>query len=315
MSSNVTDIIGAGDLGGGLIPIEYATQIIQTAPKTSVILSRARRVPMSSRTRTQPVLDSMPIAWWVGGDTGLKQTTKQKWDGITLTAEELAAIVAVPEAVIQDSAVPIWPEVMPRLAEAIGYKLDSAALFGTDKPNSFPTAVIPAAITAGNKISEGTNTDFAADVAAMGEKLATEGFSVDGFASRPGLNWKLIRSRTSEGEPIYTPAIAGVSPSTLYGFPLNEVTNGAWDPAQAELIAADWTNFVVGVRQDINFKILDQAVISDDTGKVILNLAQQDSVALRVTFRAGFAIANPVTRVQSDKTKRFPAGVITPKGV
>ena len=30
---------------------------------------------------------------------------------------------------------------------------------------------------------------------------------------------------------------------------------------------------VLGIRQDMSWKLLDQAVISDDTGKVIYNLA------------------------------------------
>ena len=64
------------------------------------------------------------------------------------------------------------------------------------------------------------------------------------------------------------------------------------------MIAADWTNFVVGIRQDITYKWLDQAVISDDDGKVILNLAQQDCTAMRVVFRAGFQVANPINSVE-----------------
>ena len=32
MTSNVNSIITSGDLGGGLIPTEYATQIIRTLP-------------------------------------------------------------------------------------------------------------------------------------------------------------------------------------------------------------------------------------------------------------------------------------------
>ena len=61
--------------------------------------------------------------------------------------------------------------------------------------------------------------------------------------------------------------------------------------------------------------MLDQAVITDDNGKVILNLAQQDCVAMRVTFRVGFQIANPINDVQSDASKRFPAYVLAPASV
>ena len=206
MASTVNSIITSGDLGGGLIPTEYATQIIQDAPKSSVSLTRMRQIRMSTRTRTQPVLDSKPIAYWVGGDTGLKQTTKMKWSGLSITAEELAAIVPIPEAVIADSGIPIWPEVMPRLASALGYKLDQATLFGVDKPSSFPDGIIPQAIAAHNTLTQGK--DLAKDVASMGQKLAEQGFAMNGFASKPGLNWELIGLRNANGTPIYVPSLA-----------------------------------------------------------------------------------------------------------
>jgi hypothetical protein len=42
--------------------------------------------------------------------------------------------------------------------------------------------------------------------------------------------------------------------------------------------------------------MLDQAVITDDLGKMVYNLPQQDMLALRVVARFGFAIAKPVSR-------------------
>jgi hypothetical protein len=67
---------------------------------------------------------------------------------------------------------------------------------------------------------------------------------------------------------------------------------------------------IVGVRQDMEFKILDQAVITDSTGQIIFNLAQQDMKALRVTFRVGYTIANRINR--EDRTgSSCPVSVIT----
>lgn len=317
MASNVNDIITASDLGntgGALIPTQYANQIIQNAPATSSIFMHATPVPLSSRQRTQPVLSALPYAYWVNGDTGLKQTTKQQWENLTITAEEMAAIVPIPEALINDSAIPLWPEIMPRLGAALGSLLDKAALFGVNKPASFPTGLVPGAIAAGNYVVHDTSgkSDLAAEVATLGKKLAGEGFAANAFCAEPGFNWQLVGLRDSTGRPIYVPSLAESAPSTLYGYPFHEATNGAWDSSKATFLGADWSKVVYGVRQDITYKLLDQAVITDDDGKVILNLAQQDSVALRVVFRVGFQIANPVTELESDKTKRFPAAVIVP---
>ena len=60
MADNFSSQILRGDLGGALIPDEISQEIIQTLPQSSVLLTRARRVPMSSKKKTQPVLASLP---------------------------------------------------------------------------------------------------------------------------------------------------------------------------------------------------------------------------------------------------------------
>ena len=297
------------------IPETVSTEIIQTLPQESVALTRMKRATMSTKTMKQPVLATLPEAYWLNGDTDLKQTTHAEWGQLTITAEEMAVLVPVPNAVIDDSSIAIWSETQPLLREAIGKKLDAAVLFGTDKPASFPAAVIPAAIAAGNTVVEGTGKDFGVDVATLGKLLADDGFAANGFASAPGLNWKLIGTRDVNGQPIYGPSFAQGQPGTLYGYPLNEVANGAWDSTVAELLAADWAKFVIGVRQDMTFDLFDQMVISDASGKVVFNAAQQDSKVMRVVFRVGFQTANPMTRLNSNSATRYPAGVITPKKV
>lgn len=296
---------------GPTVPEPVANEVIKELPHASVLLNRARQIRMSSKTLKQPILSALPDAYWVNGDSGLKQTTKAEWGSQTITAEELAALVVVPDALFDDSNIPIWDEVRPLLVEAIGRKVDQAGLFGVDKPASWPTAVVPAAIAAGNTVASGTGADIAADVAALGGLVAEDGFAINGFASRPGLGWQLVGMRDGNGAPLYTPSLSAGAPAGLYGYPLNEVTNGSWDADEADLIAADWSKFIVGVRQDITFDISKDGVISDADGKVIVNAYQQDSKILRVVFRVGFQVANPVTRVGG--VTRYPAAVLTPE--
>ena len=311
---NYNDAIARTDLGnGGIIPVQYATEIIKNSPKSSVLLTRGRRVTMTSKERVQPVLNLFPQAYWVNGDTGLKQTTKQQWGDLKMTAEELAVIVPVPDAIIADSSIDLWGEITPAISEAMGKLIDQAGIFGVGKPSTWPTAIVPGAEAADNTVEAGTGPDLADDIAALGEMMAEQGYSVNGFASQPGLQWKLRRLRASDGTPIYQSQLNTSGVSGLYGFPLNEVENGAWDATEAMLLAADWGNFLVGMRQDVTYKWLDQAVISDGDGKVILNLAQQDCTALRVVMRVGFQIANPINDVEPTAANRYPAAVLVPK--
>lgn len=303
------NIIGRSDLAPQMIPDQEVTQIIQMAPEQSVMLANARKVRLSSKQYKQPVLSTLPDAYWVNGDTGLKQTTKADWDGLTITAEELAVIVPIPDAVVQDSKINLWGEIRPLIAEAIGKKVDQAAIFNVDKPSSWPTAIVPAATAAGNYVVRGTGADLGVDVASLGAKVAKQGYGINGFISKPGIQWELVGLRDLNNQPVYTP-LAGSTAHGLYGYALNEVMNGAWDATEAELVALDWSKQLIGIRQDVTYEIFSEGVISDADGKVLLNLMQQDTKALRVVFRVGYQVAKPKTRVQGQTA--YPGGVILP---
>lgn len=306
------NVIGRADLTDVLVPDQVIKEVIQTDPKESVLLTRARRVPLSSKKAKQPVLDTLPDAYWVDGDSGMKQTTKAIWGQTSIAAEELAVIVPIPNAVVDDAGIPLWDEVKPLLREAIGAKVDAAGIFGDDKPASWPAAIIPGAIAAGNVVqSDPATADLGVDIANVGRGVAQDGFAVSGFLAEPGAGWFVRGIRDSNGRPIYTDPTETSGPR-LYGFSLDEVTTGGWDPEVATIVGVDWTKVIVGVRQDVTFDLFSEGVISDDAGKVVLNLMQQDSKALRVVMRVGFTVANPNTRVNPNNATRYPAGVVTP---
>lgn len=297
--------------GDPLIPEPVAAEVIKALPKASALLTLARRTTMSSKSNRQPVLSVLPTAYWVNGDTGLKQTSYADWKNVTLIAEELAVLLPIPDAYFEDSQVPIWDEVKPLLVEAIGAKLDAAGLFGTDAPATFPDGVYLHAVAAGNTVVKGHDTtDIAENAAEVAEKIALDGFSANGFATKPGMQWQLVRLRNSEGTPIYSPSLSEGGPQGLYGFPLKEVANGAWDASEAEMIIGDWSKAIVGVRKDITFTKHTDGVISDDSGVVVFNAMQQDASIYRCVFRCAFALANPATRLNASEASRSPFGIL-----
>ncbi|MFR4123076.1 MAG: phage major capsid protein, partial [Clostridium sp.] len=100
MAVNITNRADAE----ALIREQIVSTIFQDAPKQSVFMGMARKLPnMTSKQTRIRVLDFLPTAYWVDGDTGMKQTTRQAWDNVYLTAGELAVIVPIPEAVFDDA--------------------------------------------------------------------------------------------------------------------------------------------------------------------------------------------------------------------
>src|SRR5690606_4401677 len=187
--NNLIDRSGAETL----IPVEQAREIIQGLPQDSVALSMFRQVRMSSKVRQQPVLSALPSAHWVNGDTGLKQTTDMGWGSKQMVAEELAVIVPIPEAVLDDADYDIFGEVRPRLVEAFGEKIDAAVLFGTEKPASWTDpAIVPGAVAAGNTVALGTSTvDFVDDINEVMALVEDDDYDVNGFAARRRIRARL----------------------------------------------------------------------------------------------------------------------------
>ncbi|MEE0709909.1 MAG: phage major capsid protein [Gemmiger sp.] len=287
-----------------LIHDQLMTTVFQEAPKNSIVMQLGRKLPnMTSKQTRVPVLSMLPMAYWVGGDTGMKQTSRQQWENVYITAGELAVIVPIPEAVLEDASFDIMGEVIPRVNESIGMKFDEAAIFGGDRPPEWQNDIITLARQAGNNVSGGITFDTIMGQDGMFGKVEEAGYIVDGVIAAMRSRAALRGIKDDTSRPIFMPSMQDRTRYMLDGAPVYFPENGCFDPAVAQMVAGNWRQLVWAMRQDIETKILDQAVIQDpSTKEIVYNLAQQDMIALRVTFRAGFAVPNPATRLNSART-------------
>lgn len=308
-----------------LIREQIINSIMQDAPKSSVFMQLARRLPnMTSKQTTIPVLDVLPTAYWVNGEPGWKQTSHAAWDNVKLTAAELAVIVPIPEAVLDDSSFDIIGEITPRIVEAIGQRVDAAVIFGQGKPEEWGMDLVSRARTAGNNVANTVGEDLYDRLLGEGGvfgKVEEDGYGVNGVISALSTKSKLRGLRTADGLPIFKSDMQGSTQYALDGEPMYFPENGSFDTSVAQLIAGDWTQAVYAIRQDITTKILTEGVIQDPaTKEIVYNLAQQDMIALRVVFRMGWAVANPATRLNEDRTGFMfaylePATAVTTRAV
>ncbi|HYJ33847.1 MAG TPA: phage major capsid protein [Candidatus Binatia bacterium] len=295
-----------------LIPEEVSKEMLGKATEQSAVLQMFRRVPVGRAQVRFPVLSALPVAYWVTGDTGLKQTTEVNWTNKYLNIEEIATIMPVPDNVLADVDANIWDEAMPLLTEAMARTLDSAVFFGTNAPASFPTNINAAVTAAGNDTTEGsaaTAGGYFGDVDQVYGAVEADGFDVKGWVAATSAKSKLRTARDSQGRKLDTGRVSGAV-DTLDGMPIAYPMRGLWPTASGSprLFGGDWDQFVVGVRQDITMKVLDQAVIQDNTGAIVYNLPQQDMTAIRLTFRVGWQVSNTINNDQPVEADRYPVG-------
>ena len=285
---------------------DLVAEIIQGVTKQSAALRMFRRLPnMSSNIMRMRVLDALPMAYWVNDSTnnGRKNVTNAAWANKYIVPAEIAVIVPIKEDVLDDASIDIWGEIRPRLVEAIGKKIDQAIFVGVDKPSAWRADLLSSIAQAGAYVPQASGTTLYSAINDAMVKVEESGYNPSGIVGGVDVKGKFRMMLDTSGQPI--------KGTEIDELPKAYIDNGAWDKSKAQMIIGDFTQAVYSIRQDITYKVLDQAIIQNPSdGEIMYNLAQEDMVALRVVMRLGWEIPNPITALQPDETVRFPFAAV-----
>lgn len=308
-----------------LIDPEVSTEIIQdVAAGGSQVMPLMRGLPnMSTKQKTIKVLNALPSSYFVSGATGSsapgrKPMASVEWADKTITAEELAVIVPIPEELLEDTDYDVWGEIKPLLVEAFGVTIDAALLHSTNKPASWPVGVVAGATAAGMTVAEGSVGDDLYDDLLVADGLFAKvegiGYEVEASVAGVVMQGKLRGVRDDVGQPIFKrEGMQGKTSYYLDGTPVRFPKTGALDTDEALMISGAWSKLVYAMRKDITYKILTEATIQNVvTGEIEYNLAQQDMVALRAVMRLGWQVPNPISRMEQTAASRYPVAILTP---
>lgn len=317
-----------------LIPEEVSNELLDGVAGINPLMQLSRRLQNMNRAQKRlPVMSALATAYFVSGDTGQKQTSEVNWANKYIDAEELAVIIPIPESVLDDADYDIWAQIRPELEKAFSLAITQAVLFGTNIPATWTTNLGAAGIKAG-AVAASQSLSLAAygDIyeAILGEKsdgtdgvfmaVEADGFMVTGNVAHVSMKGKLRNLRepvwngsalVNTGMPIFKSSVQGAAPYELDGSPIFFPDDGSMDASAALMISGQWSQLVYAMRQDITYKILTEAVIQDGAGNIVYNLAQQDMVALRAVMRLGFALPNPLNRMNANSATRYPFAVLT----
>jgi hypothetical protein len=272
-----------------LVPEEVSKEMLGKATEKSAVLQMFRPVPVGRAQVRFPVLSPSrsPTSWRRHRSP---QTTEINWANKFMNVEEIAAIMPVPDNVIADVDANIWDEAMPLLA-------------GGGRPHPRP----------GRPLRH-ERPELVADERPVGAHqrrqqrhrgLRGHGGRILRRHRRPVRQGRgrrlrrhrLGRRRLRQEQAPHRPRLAGPQARRRPGLRrrrhprrlrdrLPDARPLAHHVGSPRLFGGDWSQFVVGVRQDITWRVLDQAVIQDNTGAIVYNLAQQKMVALN-RFRVG----------------------------
>lgn len=266
----------------GFVPTEIAPGIMKDIARGSSILKLAKVEPMTSDTKKFNVLAEGPGAYWVEEGKRI-QTSKARWIFPIMTAKKIAVIIPVTKEKLKDAKIDVFTELKESIAEAMYQAIDAACLFGTNSP--FAKNIFDSAIAADNFIIDGASS-LDLDISDVMAKVE-ETTDVNGFVAHNGMKNRLRKLRDANGNQLF---ITGTDTKEFYNEAIEFVRTAAWDKTKADVVAADWTKALVGIRDGIEYEVLTEATLQgtvDADGKPI-SLAEQDLIGLKVTMRLGF---------------------------
>jgi HK97 family phage major capsid protein len=294
-----------GDFAG-VIPRDYSAQIIEEATQASAALTLGQRLPMGTRITELPIPKNFPKAEWVTAPTTQDGSGRKPYTSIGLqpqviTAEEVAAVIAIPDVYLEDNEINLWNFCRPRLAEAIGVAVDDAMLFGAAgaTPPSFPTGGVAGVAQVVNPATASDAVDAVNKAMALVE---ADGLAVTGHAADLVVKSRLRGVRDETGALLLGTEQAGqTARPTLYGVPIAYNPFTQLGVAAPDFITGAWQYLIIGVRQDIRFKIDPSGVIFGTTTTNSVSGFTDNVTPMKVWARFGCAIVQP-------PTVRRPAG-------
>lgn len=250
------------------------------ALRAQMVLSRAgcRTIPMENGTLSLArVVDDPTISWHA--ENAALGTGDPTFGAINLNAKTCVCLVRLSLELSQDSA-NIEQILQSTINSAMATAIDSAGLVGV----AVDAAAAPAGVmnlanrNTVTSIGAPTSWDFVVDgmYELMLDNVPAE--SIGGLIAHPAV-WKKMRKLktgiTNDNTPLTMPAEVAALPK--YWTTAAPLTGGT----TAKGIIADWRDLIMGVRKDINVRILSEAFMGSNLQVAILAYARVDFAATR----------------------------------
>lgn len=285
------------DANAGItIPSELLAEVLRFIPLYGVCRRDMRYLPFGGpgNSRNITALAASIRVFWTG-EGAKKKSTQPTFSPVIQTLKKLAAICPMTEEILEDTLIPLNSLLGELFAEAIGVEEDYQFLAGVGTP--WTGILNNGSVNFTYQGVAGTANVTADDILNMKVGLPAAARVNAKYYFNPDTEVLLQQLKDLTGRYILQQPTDD-APGKLWGRPY-ELTDAL--PAPDTVAAGDpWIIFgdlkkcaILGDKQQIRVKVLEEATITDVDDQTAINLAEQDEIALRVVERVGYVLALP----------------------
>lgn len=285
--------------GNELVPTYVASEIVRIAGANGLARRYGRIWPMQGANVSVPTADSVS-AYRLSAD-GDKITSSQPTTGaLSLASKTVGVLVPVSRKLLQNATVQVVDMINMLAGEALAKLEDQWALLGlANGEGIFRTSGVPG-VTLGSGLTDYSDVEP--------EDLLDAIDQVDDNIGADRLRWVLSRSVLnalrkkravvgSDNQGFLFQGFGQSMPATMWDIPysLSPVMPKTADESQAGkkfMALADFSNLLVGDDQNYTMELSNQATITDVDGNTLINLFEQNMVAIKVTGEIDIKLAN-----------------------
>lgn len=290
--------------GAELVPTLIADQFITVAQDYGLARKYARRFPMNDK-----ILENIPTIGSIAAyrnlaDGAVISSQVPSTGAVSLHALTAAVIIPVTKVLLQQATFDLGAVFAYLAGKAFARMEDQWALPGVNSGEGVMlNGSVPVATLASGKTTYAQAS--ATDLLSV-ENLLDENFVADDSNK---LRWAMSRSVLNvfrseravvgtDKQGFLLPGYGDNTPPTLWGHPYDTTavmpkTSAGSQNGTPFMALVDWDNVILGDCKEYVLEISDQSTITDTDGSTLINLFQQNMVALKFWGLIDIKLSNP----------------------
>ncbi len=291
---------GGSTSGAELVPTYVSDQFITVAQKYGLVRQYANKWPMQGINENIPTISNI-TSYRLASDTAAVTASEPTTGALQLRAKTVGVIIPVSKVLLQNSSIALVDAITMLAGKAIAKLEDQWGFLGLGAGEGiFQTVGVPTVnLGSGNTTyAKVTAEDLLSLQDAVDENFF--GDRMRWIMSRSILNnFRKLRANVStDKQGFLFENFGGTMPGTMWDIPFDTsaVMPKNSDNSQAGkpfMALVDYDNLVHGDAMQYTMEISDQATITDTDGHTLINLFQQNMVALKVWGLVDIEVANP----------------------